>query len=205
MAIRLRTASPAATALLTAALTAAAAPAAARPIPSGSPGPPDRAGATHLVFDKNQRDPADSRVRLVESGTGRVLADYRAGSGQGGTAGRDECAKNKGWLPDGTYRVLSHTTRKKGGRDGINGYAVHVADKVCRDGRTRRTELFLHSEMRSDGTQGVAVPGRDSPYRWDGDGDYRSRGCVKLAPADLKHLFAAAQRYGWPTMLKVVK
>ncbi|KOU09193.1 hypothetical protein ADK86_01750 [Streptomyces sp. NRRL F-5755] len=199
MGTRICTASLAATAALTAGLTPAPAHAA------GPTAPAARDGGTHLRFDKNRRAPADSRVRLVQSGTGKVLADFRAGSGQGGTAGRDECARSEGWLPDGTYRVLGHTTRKKGGRDGINGYAIRLADKTCRDGRTRRTALFLHSEMRSDGTQGIAVPGRDSPFRWDGDSDYHSLGCVKLAPADVKHLFAAAERYGWPATLKVVK
>ncbi|WP_030666165.1 L,D-transpeptidase [Streptomyces rimosus] len=203
MGTRICAASLAATAALTAGLATSTVPAHARA--TEPPAPSTRAVGTHLLFNKNQRDPAASRVRLVQSGTGKVLADYRAGSGQGGTAGRDECARNKGWLPDGTYRVLSHTTHKRGGRDGINGYAIRIADKTCRDGRTQRTALFLHSEMRSDGTQGDAVPGRDSPYRWDGEGDYRSLGCVKLAPADIKHLFAAAQRYGWPTTLKVVK
>ncbi|MFH8346205.1 hypothetical protein [Streptomyces sp. NPDC018045] len=211
MATHIRTASPFVTGLVTAALattalaTAAAPAAAARPVPSAPSAPPGRAETTHLVFDKNRRDPSASRLRLVQSGTGRVLAEYRAGSGQGGAAGRDECARNQGWLPDGTYPVLSHTTRKKGGRDGINGYAIRIADKVCRDGRTQRTALFLHSEMRPDGTQAAAQPGRDNPYRWDGDVDYRSLGCVKLAPADIKHLFAEARRYGRPTSLKVVK
>ncbi|MEU2789399.1 L,D-transpeptidase [Streptomyces sp. NPDC007100] len=194
MASRICTASLAVTAALTAGLATTATPAHAAEPPG-----------TYLLFDKNQRDPAASRVRLVQSGTGKVLADYRAGSGQGGTAGRDECARSKGWLPDGTYRVLGHTTRKQGGRDGINGYAIRLADKTCRDGRTRRTALFLHSEMRPDGTQGPARPGRDAPYRWDGDSDYRSLGCVKLAPADIKDLFAEAERQGWPTTLKVVK
>ncbi|MFH9423701.1 L,D-transpeptidase family protein [Streptomyces sp. NPDC017529] len=203
MASRICTASLAATAALTAGLATTAAPAhAGRPAPAE---PTARAGGTSLHFDKNRRDPSASRVRLVHSATGRVLAAYRAGSGQGGRAGRDECAKNRGWLPDGTYRVLSHTTRKQGGRDGINGYAIRVSDQVCRDGRTRRTALFLHSEMRPDGTQGPAHPGRDAPYRWDGDSDYRSLGCVKLAPEDIKDLFAAAQRYGWPASLKVAK
>ncbi|MFD7661703.1 hypothetical protein [Streptomyces sp. NPDC059788] len=200
MGTRICTASLTVTAALTAGLATASPAHAAEP-----PAPSTRADGTYLRFDKNQRDPSMSRLRLVQSGTGRVLADYRSGSGQGGTAGLDECAKNKGWLPDGTYQVLSHTTGKRGGRDGINGYAIRVADKVCRDGRTQRTALFLHSEMRPDGSQGVARPGRDSPYRWDGDVDYRSLGCVKLAPADIKHLFAAAQRYGWPTSLKVVR
>ncbi|OKH97751.1 hypothetical protein A6A06_31745 [Streptomyces sp. CB02923] len=200
MGTHIRTASLAATAALTGALATAAPAHAAEP-----PAPAARDGGTYLLFDKNQRDPSASRLRLVQTGTGRVLADYRSGSGQGGTAGRDECARSQGWLPDGTYQVLSHTTRKKGGRDGINGYAIRVADKVCRDGRTQRTALFLHSEMRPDGTQAAALPGRDNPYRWDGDVDYRSLGCVKLAPADIKHLFAEAQQHGWPTSLKVVK
>ncbi|MEV5596911.1 hypothetical protein [Streptomyces sp. NPDC052496] len=204
MGTHIRRASLAVTAALTAGLATATTPAHAHAAEPPAPSPA-RAGGTYLLFTKNQHDPAASRLRLVQSGTGKVLAAYRAGSGQGGTAGLDECAKNKGWLPDGTYQVLAHTTRKKGGRDGINGYAIRIADKVCRDGRTQRTALFLHSEMRPDGTQAAALPGRDNPYRWDGEADYRSLGCVKLAPADIKQLFAEARQYGWPASLKVVK
>ncbi|MFE7545200.1 hypothetical protein [Streptomyces platensis] len=40
--------------------------------------------------------------------------------------------------------------------------------------------------------------------RWDGSGDYRSLGCIKLKPADIDHLFTKAGQAGWPTKLKVV-
>lgn len=54
-----------------------------------------------------------------------------------------------------------------------------------------------------EGSQDSARPGKDNPYRWDGDGDYRSLGCIKLSPAHIKNLFAKAERSGWPTKLKV--
>lgn len=44
--------------------------------------------------------------------------------------------------------------------------------------KVTRTEMFIHSEMNRDGGQGSA-----ENRRWDGAGDYRSNGCVKLAPA----------------------
>ncbi|MFF8312542.1 hypothetical protein ACWGQL_18795 [Streptomyces lydicus] len=165
------------------------------------------AGGTYLYFDKNQSSPSNSVLylkRSVAHGRDKVLAKYRAGSGNGGRNGRNECASMQGWLPNGSYRVLAHTTHHNGGPRGINGYAIQVQDKVCRNGRTKRTELFVHSEMRPDGTQGARQPGRDNPYRWDGAHDYFSLGCIKLTPAHIKNLFAKAAHYGWPKTLKVV-
>ncbi|MFI0152662.1 hypothetical protein [Streptomyces lydicus] len=165
------------------------------------------AGGTYLYFDKNQSSPSNSVLYLkksVANGRDQVLAKYRAGSGNGGRNGRNECASMQGWLPNGSYRVLAHTTHHNGGARGINGYAIQVQDKVCRNGRTKRTELFVHSEMRPDGTQGARQPGRDNPYRWDGNNDYFSLGCIKLTPAHIKNLFAKAAHYGWPKKLTVV-
>ncbi|MFH9226632.1 hypothetical protein [Streptomyces lydicus] len=165
------------------------------------------AGGTYLYFDKNQSSPSNSVLYLkksVANGRDKVLAKYRAGSGNGGRNGRNECASMQGWLPNGSYRVLAHTTHHNGGARGVNGYAIQVQDKVCRNGRTKRTELFVHSEMRPDGTQGARQPGRDNPYRWDGNNDYFSLGCIKLTPAHIKNLFAKAAHYGWPKKLTVV-
>ncbi|MFF4954522.1 hypothetical protein ACWC2K_11305 [Streptomyces chattanoogensis] len=181
------------------ALTAAAPAEAARPAASGG---------TYLSFDKNWKNPSDSRLYLVKSipnAKDKVLAKYRAGSGNGGRNGTNECAGLQGWLPNGTYRVLGHTTHKAGGAKGINGYAIQVQDKVCKNHHTKRTALFVHSEMKPDGTQGKRQPGRDNPYRWDGVNDYYSLGCIKLTPAHIKNLFAKAAHYGWPKRLEVVK
>ncbi|GAB7032985.1 L,D-transpeptidase [Streptomyces sp. NPDC021749] len=188
------------------AATEAAPALAAHPAP-GKSATSTAAGGTYLYFNKNQRHPSKSKLWLMRSiphAKDQVIAKYRAGSGNGHRNGTNECAKMQGWLPTGDYRVLSHTKRHNGGRSGINGYAIQVQDKVCKDHRTKRTELFVHSEMNVNGTQGPRWPGHDSPYRWDGDNDYFSLGCIKLKPTDIKKLFAQAARSGWPTRLKVV-
>ncbi|MEE4423095.1 hypothetical protein [Streptomyces bugieae] len=188
------------------AATGAAPALAAHPAP-GKAAAAAAAGGTYLYFNKNWSNPADSRLYLMKSvpnAKDKVLAKYRAGSGNGGRNGTNECASMQGWLPTGNYRVLNHTKRHNGGRSGINGYAIQVQDKVCKNHRTKRTELFVHSEMNVNGTQGARQPGRDNPYRWDGVRDYYSLGCIKLTPAHIKNLFAKAAHYGWPTKLKVV-
>ncbi|USA02804.1 hypothetical protein NCG97_22465 [Streptomyces lydicamycinicus] len=204
MGIRYRFIPLAAALALTGGLAAAeAAPALAAHPASGQ----SAAGGTYLYFNKNQSNPSNSRLYLMKSipnAKDKVLAKYRAGSGNGGRNARNECASMQGWLPNGSYRVLAHTERHNGGARGINGYAIHVQDKVCKNGRTKRTELFVHSEMNVNGTQGARQPGRDNPYRWDGVRDYYSLGCIKLTPAHIKNLFSRAAHYGWPKRLKVV-
>ncbi|WP_190127502.1 L,D-transpeptidase [Streptomyces mashuensis] len=157
------------------------------------------AGGTQLRFEKNHADQTDSRLLLVDRRTGQVLKSYRAGSG----TTQDACASSRGWLPDGTYRVRFHATdyNAHNPRGRIFGYVLRIDDKRCRpDGTgTKRTELFVHSEMKPDGTQGTT-----EPQRWDGPSDYRSEGCVKLRPQDIKDLFTTASRTGWPTTLDVV-
>jgi hypothetical protein len=106
---------------------------------------------------------------------------WRAGSGNGST---DSCASNAGWLPNGTYGG----TFKTGFNGVINGIVFQLDDKKCGRNRTKRTELFIHSEMMPNGKQNPNVESK----RWDGPNDYFSEGCVKLKPADIKE---AAKRY----------
>ena len=140
---------------------------------------------TTLKFTRNATDPQSSRLTVLRDN--QPVASYRAGSGLGAShpKGRKECAKMKGWLPAGTYTVGTRHTRYNG--TAIKGYAIPLSDHTCEDGRTRRTELFIHSEMTRAGGQA----GRRGPegQRWDGPGDYKSNGCIKLAPEDIKKLF----------------
>ncbi|MFE1171581.1 hypothetical protein [Streptomyces sp. NPDC058773] len=208
MGIRHRIAPLAAVLALAGGLAAtAAAPALAAQPASGKTTEAAASGGTYLSFDKNQSDPGNSRLYLMKSvpdAKDTVLAKYRAGSGDGGPNGKNECASSQGWLPNGTYRVLAHDAHYNGGDQGVNGKVIHVEDKLCENGRTTRAELFVHSEMWPEGSQASRQPGKDSPYRWEGSDDYRSLGCIKLSPADIDNLFSRAGRDGWPTKLKVV-
>ncbi|MGW8975046.1 hypothetical protein [Streptomyces platensis] len=208
MAIRQRIVVPAAALALTGGLAAAEASTATAAQPASERTTAAAAdGGTYLYFDKNQSNPGNSRLYLMRSipdAKDQVLAKYRAGSGDEGPNGKDECASSQGWLPNGTYQVLAHDAHYNGGDLGVNGKVIHVEDKVCENGRTTRAELFVHSEMWPEGSQASPEPGKDSPYRWEGSDDYRSLGCIKLKPADIDHLFTKAGQAGWPTKLKVV-
>ncbi|MGW4022070.1 L,D-transpeptidase family protein [Streptomyces sp. NPDC005009] len=161
-------------------------------------------GSYYLYFKKNTSDPINSKLYLMKSvadAKDKVVARYRAGSGNGS---QNECATNKGWLPgtntkNGKYKIEFHRTNFDGI---INGYVIKLSDKKCTQGdkRTKRTALFVHSEMKPNGKQGTI-----ESERWDGTRDYYSNGCIKLKPADIKDLFAKAERYGWPKTLYVVK
>ena len=41
----------------------------------------------------------------------------------------------------------------------------------------------------------------DDWWRWGNAGDHSSNGCIKLAPHDLKAVFAHLNRAGWPNNL----
>lgn len=156
-----------------------------------------RAAVTTLKFVRNAADPQNSR--LTVSRGSEVVASYRAGSGLGAghPKGRDECATAQGWLPAGTYGVGARRTRYDG--NVIKGYAIPLSDKTCTNGRTKRTALFIHSEMTRTGGQG-----QPESQRWDGTGDYKSQGCIKLAPQDIKKLFAVLDGGPAPSGLTVV-
>ncbi|MFF3539701.1 peptidoglycan-binding protein [Streptomyces sp. NPDC002466] len=159
-----------------------------------------------LKFTKNWNDPQNSRLALLRDG--KVVVSYRAGSGK--DFSRNECTSSTGWLPSGTYRVEGHTTNR--GADAmpwnepaVQGYVIELADKVCKpvsgQKAVNRTDLFIHSEMKADGTQGYSIFEDDSLRRWEDDRDYKSSGCIKLRPDHIKGLFHQLDRAGWPKNL----
>ncbi|NXY97810.1 L,D-transpeptidase [Streptomyces sp. BR123] len=156
--------------------------------------PTPGAVATTLVFDKNQDDPTDSRLSVHKGD--RLLATYRAGSGLGV---KNDCVRAEGWMPNGNWKIKLKSRTYNGKL--IKGYAVYLEDMKCSKGTLTRTEMFIHSEMNRDGSQG-----NTERRRWDGAGDYRSNGCVKLHPTDIKEMFRLLDRpdIGWPTHLRVV-
>lgn len=159
-----------------------------------------------ITFDKSWASPSNSRVgwelsQLQQDGTWQVVQSrsWRAGSGMLGRAGRNSCARNRGWLPNGSYRVRQYDDYPG---HVIKGRAFRLDDKLCPDG-TRRFDLFLHTEQGAGNRQ---CPDRrgDQPCRWEVPrfNDYKSLGCIKMSPADLAELvalyrqhFAAGVRY----------
>lgn len=148
--------------------------------------------STRLVFDKNPADPTDSRLnwrvyRVEDNGHQRKIVDvsWRAGSG---TGVKNDCTRNRGWLPDGDYDITLHPSYNG---NVIKGVAFRLSDKKCSAGTTTRTDLFIHSEMTRSGGQNPNVESQ----RWDGNGDYKSNGCIKLKPADIKSLASYYEKY----------
>ncbi|MEV0694590.1 L,D-transpeptidase [Streptomyces sp. NPDC050388] len=179
--------------VLTTTLALAPAAAAGGPAAVGAgSGAAEAAVATTLVFDKNQGDPTKSKLSVYQGK--KLIAAYRAGSG---TGVKDDCTRFKGWMPNGDWKIRSKTRTYNGSV--IKGYAVYLQDMRCSKKTATRTEMFIHSEMNSDGSQG-----RTEARRWDGAGDYKSNGCVKLNPTDIKKMFRLLDRIGWPTHLRVV-
>jgi len=193
----------AAGALAVGAVAAAAQAGAANTAPgahSAAGGQRAAAGHSYLEFVKSA-DPQNSRLRYVYvPGSGpkrpqqRTVGSWRAGSGDGS---KNTCLSNRGWLPNGTYKVKAFYKHHNGGRHGVNGVSWYVGDHRCHSGK-RRTALFVHSEMLPSGKQGSS-----EPYRWDGAGDYKSNGCIKLKPSDIRNLRAAQARYPDPHTLRV--
>ncbi|MEU6814655.1 L,D-transpeptidase family protein [Streptomyces sp. NPDC046860] len=147
------------------------------------------------MFDKNKSAPMNSKLVIYKNG--KALYTYRAGSGTGST---NDCVRNRGWMPDGNWRIKLKTRQYNGEK--IKGYAVWLQDMPCSKGTTKRKEMFIHSEMKRDGTQ-AGRNGLES-QRWDGNRDYASNGCVKLSPPAIRNLFRQLDHYGWPTHLRVV-
>ncbi|MFD7868131.1 peptidoglycan-binding protein [Streptomyces sp. NPDC059783] len=151
-----------------------------------------------LQFSKNKKHPTYSKLSLIRDG--KTLKSWRAGSGLGV---KDECASGQGWLPNGSYPVQAHFTNRDG--NAIDGYAIQLPNKTCRPKagtkRVTRTDLFIHSEMTRTGGQGKDTPNRDDADRWEGANDYKSLGCIKLAPADIKDLFKRLDQARWPKNL----
>ncbi|MGZ4776842.1 MAG: hypothetical protein ACXVYW_16195 [Oryzihumus sp.] len=150
-----------------------------------------------ITFDKNYANTLRSelvwRVFRVEDGTTTKVVErrWRAGSGFRRTA-TNACAVNRGWLPNGWYHPKLY-----GDYPGslIKGRAIYLGNKRCPDD-TLRTDLFIHTEQGAHDVQCADTPG-DQPCRWEYPqiNDYRSLGCVKLAPGDMAELYDAWTRF----------
>ncbi|WP_228975640.1 L,D-transpeptidase family protein [Streptomyces sp. DH12] len=199
----LRTISAAGAAVVAVGLLPASATAQAA-APAAAPTTAAAKSYTYLSFKKNAHDPSNSRLHLVyvqqvnaDKTRSYVVDSWRAGSGIGDAknkAGRNACKRNQGWLPNGTYQIKAFHNNYAGR---INGIVWHLSNKKCSNG-TPRTELFIHSEMKSNGKQGST-----EPTRWDGNGDYKSEGCIKLKPSDVRELKGYRSNYPKPTKLYV--
>lgn len=156
---------------------------------AGTPAEAASAVTGSFIFHKNAKDPTNSKLewRVVNNSTKKVVrsVNWRAGSGLGST---DECAGSRGWLPNGRYGVTFHPTHN-GAQ--VKGVAFQLDNKTCRSGRTTRSDLLIHSEMTASGGQNSKVESQ----RWDGNGDYKSYGCIKLKPADVKAAAAEFKKY----------
>lgn len=150
-----------------------------------------------ITFHKNYRDTHRSTLtwQVFEvSGDRRttlVRKEWRAGAGFFRDS-TNACAKNRGWLPDGSYRP---TLFRDYGGNLIKGRAIYLGQKRCANG-TMRTDLFIHTEQGAGSRQCADGPG-DQVCRWEYPkiNDYRSYGCVKLSPGDLRELYDAWRRY----------
>jgi hypothetical protein len=131
---------------------------------------------TSMEFVKNWTSPTYSRLhfyvwRDYDAGCTALAEDhsYRAGSGDGTT---DECVKDHGWLPNGTYNVEQWDNWPG---TSVRGIAFPINNAVChdRDGNpgNSRTALFIHSK-----------------WPWPGDSGYTSAGCIKLNNTDIQDL-----------------
>ncbi|WEV23766.1 hypothetical protein OYE22_00165 [Streptomyces sp. 71268] len=152
--------------------------------------------AHYLRFDKGSV--TNSRLELVKRTAGRdkVLKKYKAGSGQT----KNTCAVGKGWLPNAEKKPYAVEWHRKNFDGIINGLVIKLSDRKCHNG-TKRTELFIHSEMKPNGKQGTI-----ESERWTNSNpnDYYSNGCIKLNPTDIRDLFKRLDRIGWPKKLYVV-
>ena len=150
-----------------------------------------------ITFDKNYENTLRSqlvwRVFEVKDGvtTKIVERSWRAGSGFRRTA-TNSCATNRGWLPNGWYRPKLYLDYPG---SLIKGRAIYLGNKPCPDG-TMRTDLFIHTEQGAHSVQCADGPG-DQACRWEYPtiNDYRSLGCVKVTPGNMRELYDAWTRF----------
>jgi len=155
-----------------------------------------------IVFDKNWDNPFDSRIifrswaKVGPRGKKKWIrveqASWRAGSGLSGKVGRDACHRGKGWAPNGTYSFVQHNRRQA---PLINGRVFELQPQACRNGTVRQL-MFIHSEQNWNNTQCKNRRG-DDPCRFEAPkiNDYRSWGCIKMAPGDLRQLTRRFHRF----------
>jgi hypothetical protein len=150
-----------------------------------------------ITFHKNHQNAHRSmlvwRVYRVSGGTTTTVVrkKWRAGSGYFPDS-TNACAKNRGWLPNGRYRPALFNDYHG---SVIKGRAIYLGQKRCANG-TLRTALFIHTEQGAGSRQCADRKG-DQPCRWEYPkyNDYRSYGCIKVAPGAMKELHDAWRRY----------
>jgi hypothetical protein len=150
-----------------------------------------------ITFHKNyanaHRSTLTWQVFRVAGGerTRLVRLQWRAGAGYFRDS-TDACAKNRGWLPDGSYRPRLFRDYQG---SLIKGRAIYLGRKPCANG-TMRTDLFIHTEQGA-GSRQCADRRGDQVCRWEYPkiNDYRSYGCIKVSPRDLHELYDAWRRY----------
>jgi hypothetical protein len=120
-------------------------------------------------FQFDRRSNTNSNLFWLKSG-GQYWY-FRAGSG----SSTDECWVGKGWLPGGWYNGWGMWDNYNGGK--IFGRVLRLSDRTCRNGSTRRTELFIHTEETPSLGQNCGY----EPQCWDGANDYYSAGCIKVS------------------------
>lgn len=152
-----------------------------------------------IVFDKNWRNPHRSRIhwrvqKRRANGTWRTVEhrSWRAGSGFEKPGATRECVRNQGWLPNGRYSFVQYDNYWG---NFIKGRAFYLGDHRCKNGGWR-SQLFIHTETGSGNRQCRNAPG-DQMCRWEYPrvNDYKSNGCIKMAPGDLKALVNRYHRY----------
>ncbi|EFL27082.1 ErfK/YbiS/YcfS/YnhG superfamily protein [Streptomyces himastatinicus ATCC 53653] len=170
----------------------AAATTTAQARPTDSAATSAAAAKYYLKFDKSTV--TNSRLYLMQSVSGpdKVIRKYKAGSG----VNTNTCARNKGWLPNGDYKIEFHRKNFDGV---INGYVIKISDKKCHNG-TKRDALFIHSEMKPNGRQGSI---ESEKWTNSNPNDYYSNGCIKLNPTNIKNLFAKVDSLGWSKLAKL--
>ena len=167
-----------------------------------------------ITFQKNEKNQFDSRVtwRLLQRQAGAwklvETRSWRAGAGLPGKVGRNSCATSRGWLPNGAYHLRLYDNYRG---NKIHGRAFRLDDKACSSGRVRHN-LFLHTEQGPGNRQCRNRRG-DQACRWEWPriNDYKSYGCIKMAPVDLAQLadlfhrhFSSGVRYATGRVALVV-
>lgn len=122
-------------------------------------------------------------------------------SGIGGTGvGQNPCAIGQGWLPNGWYDAHrdgpAYDNNFNGGL--IFGTVWRLQDTAQGCGTITRTELFIHSEMTPQRKQACQPANYRENQCWDGPADYKSNGCIKPKPKDIKHAARLAKAWNGP-------